>query len=109
MMNILLMRSGGSFSLFTQSVVVLMEKPGLQEMIEKNKMMVSKIANNLDLLILYFIKVAFGNKEVVYSLTIIMNIDFGQRLKFARLSHASLYFVCLCKEVTKKTIEDILD
>jgi len=62
--------------------------------------MVSKIANNLDLLILYFIKVAFGNEEFVYSLTIIMNIGFGQRLKFARLSHDLLYIFCLSKKVT---------
>jgi len=58
----LLKRSGGSFSLFTQSVVVLMEKPGLQEIIEKNKMMVSKIANNLDLLILCLLSGVFANE-----------------------------------------------
>jgi len=37
MMKILLRGSGGSFSLLTHRVVVLIEKPGLQEMIKKNK------------------------------------------------------------------------
>jgi hypothetical protein len=51
MMKTLLMGSGGSFSLFTQSTVVLMEEDGLQEMIGKDKMTPSKAANNFGLFI----------------------------------------------------------
>src|SRR4030095_7765461 len=63
MMKTLLIGSAGSFSLFTQSTVVLMEEEGLQEIIGKNKMRPSKAANNFVLFILKFIKSQFFRNQ----------------------------------------------
>jgi hypothetical protein len=68
MMKILLMGSGGNFSLFTQSAVVLIEKPGLQEMIGKDKMKPDKAANNFSLVIFEIIKYrCFAGKRAIPS------------------------------------------
>jgi hypothetical protein len=69
-MKILLRGSGGSFSLLIQSCVVLMEKPGLQEMMAKDKVTLTKTAGNLGLYIFDFL----GKNDFFYLFTMIVNI-----------------------------------
>jgi len=81
MMKILLRGSGGSFSLLIQSCVVLMEKPGLQEMMVKDKVTLTKTASNLALFIVDFLgkmSFLFVHNDSEYC--------FRGRLKFACLS-----------------------
>jgi len=77
MMKTLLIGSAGNFSLFTQSALVLMEEEGLQEMIGKDKMRLSKAPNNFALFIFRIIKWQFfsnGKDECADSFHKIMNI-----------------------------------
>jgi hypothetical protein len=59
MIKTLFIGSAGSFSLFTQSTVVLMEEEGLQEMIGKDKMRPSRAANNFGLFIFKLLSGSF--------------------------------------------------